>query len=78
MKRLQAWRDKYEKSIDARPTMQPLSILSHYLNEFQYSKVDEIEVPGQYLEVRESLDSCYEWTLTCSITTRKRIRTSRL
>jgi hypothetical protein len=26
-------------------------MLSHYLTEFQYSKVDEIEVPGQYNEV---------------------------
>ncbi len=28
-----------------------MDTLSHYLTEFQYSKVDEIEVPGQYTEV---------------------------
>lgn len=46
--RLQKWREKFEKQIDAKP----LVILSHYLAEFQYSKVDEIEVLGQYDEVR--------------------------
>jgi hypothetical protein len=51
IQRLQRWRDKYEKALDARPRVQPLDVLSHYLTEFQYSKVDEIEVPGQYIEV---------------------------
>ncbi|TEB09323.1 hypothetical protein FA13DRAFT_1806650 [Coprinellus micaceus] len=52
--RLQTWREKFEKQIDARPQFQPLAMLSHYLTEFQYSKVDEIEVPGQYNEERDS------------------------
>lgn len=51
MDRLQKWRDKYEALLDARPRNQPLDLLSHYLTEFQYSKFDEIEVPGQYTEV---------------------------
>ena len=35
-------------------------MLSHYLTEFQYSKVDEIEVPGQYTEVCLAFKSfCY-------------------
>jgi transformation/transcription domain-associated protein len=38
--------------LDTRPRLQPLALLSHYLTEFQYSKIDEIEVPGQYTEVR--------------------------
>lgn len=54
MKRLQQWRDRLEKNIDSRPRMQPLTYLSHYLTEFQYSKVDEIEVPGQYTEDKDS------------------------
>ncbi len=49
--KLQEWRDRYEKMLDARPRFQTLDILSHYLTEFQYSKVDEIEIPGQYTEV---------------------------
>lgn len=51
IQRLQQWRDKYENLLDSRPRLQPLAVLSHYLTEFQYSKVDEIEVPGQYTEV---------------------------
>lgn len=55
IKRLQRQRDKFETILDARPYLQPLAILSHYLTEFQYSKMDEIEFPGPYTEV--SLDS---------------------
>lgn len=51
IQRLQSWRDRFEMLLDARPRLQPLVILSHYLTEFQYSKIDEIEVPGQYTEV---------------------------
>ncbi|KAF8897572.1 hypothetical protein BD779DRAFT_388223 [Infundibulicybe gibba] len=54
IQRLQQWRDKFECILDARPRLQSLSILSHYLTEFQYSKVDEIEVPGQYTEEKDS------------------------
>ncbi|KAF8165306.1 hypothetical protein B0H34DRAFT_232712 [Crassisporium funariophilum] len=54
IQRLQQWRDKFETILDARPRLQPLAVLSHYLTEFQYSKVDEIEVPGQYTEDKDS------------------------
>ncbi|RXW24667.1 hypothetical protein EST38_g1146 [Candolleomyces aberdarensis] len=57
MQRLQTWRDRFEKLIDSRPRLQPLALLSHYLTEFQYSKVDEIEVPGQYTEEKDSNQS---------------------
>ncbi|TDL29737.1 hypothetical protein BD410DRAFT_736870 [Rickenella mellea] len=50
IRRLQGWRDRYEKFLDARPRVQPLDLISHWLTEFQYSKIDEIEVPGQYME----------------------------
>jgi transformation/transcription domain-associated protein len=52
MQRIQRWRDKYEKILESRPRFQTLDVLSHYLTEFQYSKVDDIEVFGQYTEVR--------------------------
>ncbi|THH28945.1 hypothetical protein EUX98_g5232 [Antrodiella citrinella] len=51
---LQRWRDKYEKLIDQRPRLSPLDVLSHYLTDFQYSKFDEIEIPGQYTEDKDS------------------------
>lgn len=51
MQRIQRWRDKYEKLLETRPRFQTLDVLSHYLTEFQYSKVDDIEVFGQYTEV---------------------------
>ncbi|KAF9567316.1 hypothetical protein CPC08DRAFT_17123 [Agrocybe pediades] len=54
IKRLQRWRDKFEAILDARPRLQPLAVLSHYLTEFQYSKIDEIEIPGQYTEDKDS------------------------
>lgn len=52
IRRLQQWRDKYERMLDLRPRIQPLALVSHYLTEFQYNKIDEIEIPGQYTEVR--------------------------
>ncbi|GLB33849.1 putative PI3 PI4-kinase family protein [Lyophyllum shimeji] len=54
VQKLQQWRDRYEGYLDARPRVQQLATLSHYLTEFQYSKVDEIEVPGQYTEDKDS------------------------
>lgn len=50
IRKLQQWRDKYERLLDARPRVQSLDNLSHYLIEFQYTKFDEVEVPGQYTE----------------------------
>ena len=49
--RLQHWRDRYERFLDARPRVQSLDLISHWLMEFQFVKLDEIDVPGQYLEV---------------------------
>ncbi|OCH94107.1 atypical/PIKK/TRRAP protein kinase [Obba rivulosa] len=54
IRRLQQWRDKYEKHLDARPKNQSLETISHYLTEFQYGKFDEVEVPGQYTEDKDS------------------------
>ncbi|KAG6332834.1 hypothetical protein ID866_6255 [Astraeus odoratus] len=52
--RLQRWRDRQEKYLDSRPRFQSLDLLSHYLTEFQYSRLDDIEVPGQYTEEKDS------------------------
>ncbi|KAF8138723.1 FAT domain-containing protein [Boletus edulis] len=54
IRRLQRWRDRQEKYLDSRPRFQSLDLLSHYLTEFQYGKFDDIEVPGQYTEDKDS------------------------
>ncbi|KAF9224621.1 FAT-domain-containing protein [Gyrodon lividus] len=54
IRRLQRWRDQQEKDLDSRPRIQSLDLLSHYLTEFQYVKFDDIEVPGQYMEDKDS------------------------
>ena len=50
--KLQHWREKFEKSIDSAPAFKSLAAISSDLAEFQYTKADEIEIPGQYLQVR--------------------------
>lgn len=50
--KLQRWRDKYEGNLDRRPRKQALDQGGCYLTEFHHGKFDEIEVPGQYLQVR--------------------------
>jgi transformation/transcription domain-associated protein len=52
--RLQRWRDRYEAILDRKAKKQHLESTSHWLVEFQYYKFDEIEVPGQYLQVSTS------------------------
>lgn len=52
IKRLQYWRDMYEKSLDSRPRSQPLDQGGCNLIEFHHTKFDDIEVPGQYAQVR--------------------------
>ncbi|KAK6988322.1 histone acetylase complex subunit [Favolaschia claudopus] len=54
IQKLQQWRTRYERNLDSKPRIQPLDALSHYLTEFQFLKVDEIEVPGQYTEDKDS------------------------
>ena len=56
IRRLQRWRDRYERNLDSRPRLQPLDLLSHYLAEFQHGKFDDIEIPGQYTEASSYLD----------------------
>lgn len=53
VERLVAWRDRYENVLALRPKVQPLDILSHWLAEFQHHLYEDVEVPGQYLEVMD-------------------------
>jgi transformation/transcription domain-associated protein len=48
IERFRSWRDQLEAVLDNRPKNRQLEYLSHYLSEFEYSKFDEVEVPGQY------------------------------
>jgi transformation/transcription domain-associated protein len=63
IRRLQRWRDRYERNLDSRPRLQPLDLLSHYLTEFQHGKFDDIEIPGQYTE-----ESSIRWLPSLSVT----------
>jgi len=48
IKRLQRWRDFYERTIDARPRFQALDSSGVTLTDFHYTKFEDVEVPGQY------------------------------
>ncbi|OAD08306.1 hypothetical protein MUCCIDRAFT_32523, partial [Mucor lusitanicus CBS 277.49] len=52
--KLRLWRDKFEAMLDARPRKQKLEACSHYLVEFQHQKFDDVEIPGQYLLLRDN------------------------
>lgn len=52
IQRLNLWREKYERYLDSRPRLQSLDTISHYLAEYPHGKYDDIEIPGQYTEVR--------------------------
>lgn len=51
VERLMAWRDRYEGVLALRPSIQPLDLISHWLAEFHHLTYDDVEIPGQYLEV---------------------------
>ncbi|OZJ06116.1 hypothetical protein BZG36_01053 [Bifiguratus adelaidae] len=52
--KLRVWRNKLEALLDRRARQVPLELVSHYLVEFQHQKFDEVEVPGQYLMLKDS------------------------
>ena len=52
MSKLRQWRDRFEVILDQRHQRQDLEQWAPYLSEFQYQKFDEVEIPGQYLQVR--------------------------
>src|SRR5437773_1177477 len=52
--KLRRWRDKFEEKLDRRPLHQSLEThYSQHLSEFRFQKFDEVEVPGQYLQLRD-------------------------
>ncbi|KAG0164843.1 hypothetical protein DFQ30_009322 [Apophysomyces sp. BC1015] len=52
--KLRLWRDKFEAMLDARPRKQKLEATSHYLAEIQHSRFDDVEIPGQYLLLKDN------------------------
>ncbi|KAI6782429.1 Transcription-associated protein-like protein [Emericellopsis cladophorae] len=51
--KLRRWRDKFEEKLDRRTTRVALEVFSPHLSEFRYQKLDEVEVPGQYLQHKD-------------------------
>lgn len=53
---LRKWRDKFEEKLDRRPSPVPLESFAHYsphLSEFRFQKFDDVEIPGQYLQLKD-------------------------
>ena len=51
--KLRKWRDKFEEKLDRRRAHLPLESYSPHLSEFRYHKFDEVEIPGQYLQLKD-------------------------
>lgn len=51
--KLRKWRDKFEEKLDRREPTAHLESYSNTLSEFRFTKLDEVEVPGQYLQHRD-------------------------
>ena len=51
IKRLQYWRDAYEKALDARTHVQQLDMQTCTLTDFHHTRFDDVEIPGQYVHV---------------------------
>ncbi|KAJ3311628.1 hypothetical protein HDV04_003892 [Boothiomyces sp. JEL0838] len=54
VEKFRIWRDNLEVLLDSRPRTQNLEHFTQYLAEFEYSKFDEVEVPGQYFGLKSS------------------------
>ena len=54
--KLRRWRDKFEEKLDRRRTPVPLENYFHFapvLSEFRFQKFDDVEIPGQYLQLKD-------------------------
>lgn len=51
--KLRKWRDKFEEKLDRRNSHVSLEAYTTILSEFKYQKFDEVEVPGQYLQLKD-------------------------
>lgn len=56
VQRLRKWRDRFEEMLDRRPGTMNLEALSPHLSEFHYQKFEDVEVPGQYSELKDDND----------------------
>ncbi|CAJ0885247.1 10109_t:CDS:10 [Entrophospora sp. SA101] len=54
---LRRWRDKFEVILDSKPRKLHLEYFSAYLVEFQHQKFEEVEIPGQYLLLKDNNNS---------------------
>lgn len=52
--KLRKWKDMMETLLQTRPKVHQLPTISQYLAEFEHQKFDDVEVPGQYLELNDS------------------------
>lgn len=53
LEKLFCWRKKLEPALDKQPLKLSLDGLSRFLAEFEYHRYDDIDVPGQYLLMRD-------------------------
>lgn len=53
IQKLRKWRDKFEAKLDRRQKFAYLEQYSSILSEFRFTKFDEVEVPGQYLQHKD-------------------------
>jgi hypothetical protein len=51
IRRMQRLHDRYEQGLDNRPRKEALDIGDCLLSDFHHTKFDEVEIPGQYIEV---------------------------
>lgn len=54
IQKLRRWRDRFEEKLDSRASPQSLEAYSSNLAEFKFFKFDEVEVPGQYLQLKDN------------------------
>src|SRR5262249_22358004 len=53
IQKLRKWRNRFEEKLDRRPSPVHLESLSPLLTEFRFTKFDDVEVPGQYLQHKD-------------------------
>ena len=53
IQKLRKWRNRFEERLDRRPSPVNLESQTLHLSEFRFTKFEEVEIPGQYLEHRD-------------------------
>lgn len=67
IRRMQRLHDRYEQGLDNRPRKEALDIGECMLSDFHHTKFDEVEIPGQYIEVRREKPTRRAYTDRLSI-----------